>query len=284
MKSAVGAVLAAALIAAAPARHEELVVTGEATQGALLRGQAPAGAVTLSLDGAPVDMAPDGRFLIAFDRDAGPLSRLEARLGDGRTVVREIPVAPRTWRIQHLSLARRPPGAAFLRLREAEVARISAARSARRVSEGWRQTFQWPAQGRISGVFGSQRFYRGEPGAPHSGVDVAAGAGAPVVAPADGIVVLASPPAFSLEGNLVMVDHGLGLVSAFLHLASVAVREGETVRQGQRLGTVGATGRATGPHLHWSLSWNGARVDPARFAAPMGAIRAGASPSPPTGR
>ncbi|MGZ8335657.1 MAG: M23 family metallopeptidase, partial [Allosphingosinicella sp.] len=114
-----------------------------------------------------------------------------------------------------------------------------------------------------------QRIYRGGvPAAFHSGADVAAGAGARVVAPADGIVTLAPPPAFSLEGNLVILDHGMGLNSAFLHLASVTVRPGQAVRQGESIGTVGATGRATGPHLHWSLVWNGARIDPAVVAGP----------------
>ena len=90
-----------------------------------------------------------------------------------------------------------------------------------------------------------------------------------MVAPADGVVTLAPPPAFSLEGNLVIVDHGMGLASAFLHLATVAVREGQTVRQGEPIGTVGATGRATGPHLHWSLTWNGARMAPQAVAGAM---------------
>jgi murein DD-endopeptidase MepM/ murein hydrolase activator NlpD len=88
-----------------------------------------------------------------------------------------------------------------------------------------------------------------------------------VVAPADGIVTLAPPPGFSLEGNLVILDHGMGLTSAFLHLSGASVRAGQAVRQGERIGTVGATGRATGPHLHWSLVWNGARIDPAAVVA-----------------
>jgi murein DD-endopeptidase MepM/ murein hydrolase activator NlpD len=93
--------------------------------------------------------------------------------------------------------------------------------------------------------------------------------GAPVVAPADGVVVLAGGPPFSLEGNLVIIDHGHGLSSAFLHLSRVDVREGQRVRQGERIGAVGATGRATGPHLHWSLTWMGARLDPERVVGPM---------------
>ena len=243
------------------------MLEGAAVQGALLRGRAPAGTADLRLDGQPVPVAPDGSFILGFDRDRSAPAVLVARLPDGRTAERTVPVAPRAWAIEHIGIARRPTASTqeFLRMREGELARIAAARSVDSGSGGWRQGFVWPARGRISGVFGSQRIYRGEPGSFHSGVDVAAGAGAIVVAPADGVVVLAGPPSFSLEGNLVIVDHGMGLNSAFLHLATTAVRVGQTLRQGDPIGTVGASGRATGPHLHWSMKWRDARVDPARM-------------------
>lgn len=242
-----------------------------AMQGALLRGAAPAGTVALSLDGRPVPLAGDGQFLIGFDRDAPASARLVARLAGGRELVRTLRVAPRAWRIEHIGLARRTSAAtpAWLRMREGELARIAAARALDPPSEGWRQAFAWPARGRISGRFGAQRIYRGEPASYHSGVDVAAGAGALVTAPADGVVVLAGPPAFSFEGNLVILAHGMGLSSAFLHLASTRVRVGETVRKGQPIGTVGRTGRATGPHLHWGMKWKDARIDPQALAGPM---------------
>jgi hypothetical protein len=244
---------------------------GEPRQGALLRGTAPPGAVELSLEGRPVPLAPDGSFIIGLDRDHGSTASLSARLADGRSVGQSLRVAPRSWRVQHVNIARRPGGATadYLRLRERELARIAAARAVNAQSDGWRQRPIWPAKGRISGVFGSQRVYRGEPASFHSGVDVAPGAGAPVVAPADGVVVLAGPPSFSLEGNLLIIDHGMGLNSAFLHLASQTVKEGQRVRQGQLIGTVGATGRATGPHLHWSMKWNEARIDPQPLAGAM---------------
>jgi len=248
-------------------------IDGQAVQGGLLRGRAPAAAVAVSLDGAPVPLSPDGRFLVGFDRDHPAEARLAARMPDGSTIERIIAVAPRSWRIEHVSVARRPQGVtdeAYRRRREAELARIRAARAVRSSAAGWSQTLLWPALGRISGRFGAQRVYRGVPAAYHSGVDVAAGAGAPVTAPADGVVVLAGPPAFSLEGNLVILDHGLGLNSAFLHLATSEVAVGQRVRRGERIGTVGATGRATGPHLHWSLTWNGARLDPELAAGPVG--------------
>ena len=266
----------AALAAQAPAPPPTVgsarsVLSRPPAQGSLVVGTAPAGTVALALDGRPVGFAGDGRFILGFDRDQGPRAMLEARLADGRILQLPIAIAARRWAIERIGLPRRLGVASeeYQRRRERELARIAAARAIEPMVEGWRQAFIWPARGRISGVFGSQRIYRGWPAAFHSGVDIAAGAGAAVVAPADGLVVLAGPPAFTLEGNLVIVAHGMGLNSAFLHLSSVDVREGQVVRRGQRLGAVGATGRATGPHLHWSLKWNDARIDPQMLAGEM---------------
>ncbi len=247
-----------------PSAAAGIVLSRPPVQGGVTSGTAPAGTRSLALDGKPVKLAPDGRFVLGFDRDHGPRSMLETILADGRTLSLPIAVAPRAWAIERIDLPQRRNEAseAYLRLREHELARIGAARSLDVESDGWRQQFVWPARGRISGRFGAQRVYRGWSAAFHSGVDIAAGAGAEVVAPADGVVVLAGPPRFSLEGNLVILAHGMGLNSAFLHLSSVDVREGQVVRRGQRIGAVGATGRVTGPHLHWSMKWNDARIDP----------------------
>jgi murein DD-endopeptidase MepM/ murein hydrolase activator NlpD len=196
---------------------------------------------------------------------------LSATLGDGREVRTPLTVAPRQWNIKHVDVARSPGGAtaAFMALRRPELARIAAARAADHDSDGWRQDFIWPAKGRISGRFGSQRIYRGgEAGAYHSGLDIAGGDGAAFVAPADGVVVLAAEEPFTLEGHLLIIDHGHGLNSAFLHSSRLAVKEGDVVRQGQLLGYIGMTGRATGPHLHWSLMWRGRRLDPLLFLPP----------------
>ena len=272
LRLAAAALLFGGAAAAAAQSAADLRVDASLRQGSLARGTAPAGTVSLSLDGRPVPLAPDGRFLLGFDRDAAATARLVARLADGREIVRMLAVAPRAWRIERLGIPRPSggPSPEYRRLREAELARIAAARSRASDSGGWAQRFIWPARGRLSGVFGAQRIYRGGvPAAYHSGTDVAAGAGAVVVAPADGIVTLAPPPSFSLEGNLVILDHGMGLNSAFLHLARVSVRPGQAVRQGQPIGTVGATGRTTGPHLHWSIVWNGARIDPQTVAGAM---------------
>ena len=245
---------------------------GPLEQGRLVRVTAPAGTASVTLDGRAVPLAPDGRFLLGFDRDAPATAWLVVRFGDGRESRTSLSVAPRAWALELVGLDRPSTGPTpeFQRLRDGELARIVAARSQGSASAGWTQRFIWPVRGRISGRFGSQRIYRGGvPAAYHSGTDIAPGAGAPVAAPADGIVTLAPPPMFSLEGNLVILDHGMGLSSAFLHLGRVAVSQGQAVRQGEPIGTVGATGRATGPHLHWSLVWNGARLDPETVAGPM---------------
>lgn len=266
MRAAFAAFLLAVPAAAAQQTDSGPVRLRDApAQGALVRGIAPPGTISLSLDGRPVPVATDGRFLIGFDRDAGPAATLSARLADGRVVRLPIIVARRSWSIQRINMPRPAGGPTpeYARLREGELARISAARATGSDSQGWAQAFILPCRGRFSGRFGSQRVYRGGvPAAFHSGTDIAAGAGTTVVAPADGVVVLAPPPGFSLEGNLVIIDHGMGLSSAFLHLSSAAVRPGDRVRQGQAIGRVGMTGRATGPHLHWSVVWNGVKVDP----------------------
>jgi murein DD-endopeptidase MepM/ murein hydrolase activator NlpD len=264
-------ILAASLLALGAAQQPEpaILLTGAAAQAGLMRGIVPPGTVALDLDGRPVRLAPDRRFIIGFDRDAPPAAVLTARFADGHVVRRSIAVARRSWRIQHINLARGTggPSPEYARIREGELARIGAARAQGSDAVGWAQSFIWPARGRLSGAFGAQRIYRGGvPAAYHSGADIAAGAGALVVAPADGLVVLAPPPGFSLEGNLVILDHGMGLSSAFLHLSSASVRAGDRVRQGQSVGRVGATGRATGPHLHWTIMWNGARLDPQTVA------------------
>lgn len=254
-----------------PATRTGFALMGAMTQGGVVTGVAPSGTRVLMLDGAPVPVAPDGRFLIAFDRDAGPGATLTATRDDGSVIRETLAIAPRAWRIERLNSLPRTaqPSAEFLRLRAPELAQIAAARGRTSDAAGWRQRFQWPATGRISGLFGSQRIYKGEPGAYHSGVDVAKPEGATVVAPADGVVILAADHPFTLEGNLLMIDHGGGLNSAFLHLSRIDVTPGARVRQGQPIGAVGKTGRATGPHLHWGMKWRDARIDPLLLAGPM---------------
>lgn len=261
-----------------PSVRADIGLRGTPEQGAALIGQAPDGTRALTLDGQPVPLAPDGGFLIAFDRDAAPLARLVATLASGQRVERALTVAAGSWRIEHINAPYRggaSSDAEFARRRPAELAEIAAARATPVESDGWRQKFRWPVTGRFSGFFGSQRVYQGKPGSYHSGTDVAVPAGTPFFAPADGVVTLAASAPFTLEGNLLIVDHGMGLSSAFLHCQRLDVKVGDRVTQGQQLGLVGRTGRATGPHLHWGLKWQGARLDPGKLAGPMGGQASG---------
>ena len=249
------------------------VYAGELTQGGWLKGSVPGGTIALTLDGAPVDIAPDGRFLVAFDRDARPAATLVARLSDGRSVSAALTITPRAWQIENVAVGQRPgalPSAEYERRRAIELARIKAARAIVNATQGWRQDFMWPVFGRISGRFGAQRIYHGIPGSYHSGIDISTGqSGSPYVAPADGVVILAAETPFTLEGNLLMIDHGNGLSSAFLHSSKLLVKAGDVVQRGQAIGLIGMTGRATGPHLHWSIKWREARLDPILFAGTM---------------
>lgn len=243
------------------------ILTSRLTQGGWARGQASPG-LLLDLDGVPVAMDGHGRFLIAFDRDAGPTAILTGRLPKGHFTSLALAITPRAWQIEPVDAPLRPPAvpsAEFLRIRKDELARIVAARALVTSAQGWDQQMIRPAPGRISGRFGAQRIYRGEPGSYHSGLDLAAAAGTPIICPADGVVILAAAAPFTLEGKLLMVDHGMGLSSAFLHCSAHRVALGEAVKQGQPIAEVGMTGRATGPHLHWGLRWHEARLDPLLF-------------------
>jgi len=240
-------------------------LSGSAIQGGLVTARAPKGAYSVLLNNEQLTLSAEGFFLMGFDRDAAMHANLVAVLADGRKLERMISVAPGNWRIENVR-ANKTGGAKssaeFQARRSAELARIAAARAIPSQSNGWRQTFIRPVAGRISGLFGAQRIYNGTPGSYHSGMDIAAPNGSEFVAPADGIVTLAANDAFTLEGYLLMLDHGMGLNSAFLHASELLVKEGDIVKQGQVIGRVGATGRASGPHLHWGMKWNSTRIDP----------------------
>ena len=221
------------------------------------------------MGGQELALSEDGQFFAAFDRDSPDSLDLSVVFADGRVENKALTIAPRDWQISRVNIARRSGGSseAWWAKRKPEWEAITAARAKETDAAGWRQDFIWPVKGRISGLSGRQRIYRGEPGSYHSGIDIAPGHGVPYVAPADGVVVLARM-GFSLEGGLIIIDHGGGLNSAFLHSSKILVNEGEAVKQGQRIGHVGSTGRSTGPHLHWSLKWNDARHDPLLFTGP----------------
>lgn len=244
---------------------------GVPVQGTLLTGRVPTGTQSLSFQGEPIEIGRDGFFIVGLDRDSPAEVRLAARLEGGRTVDRMLQIAPGDWKLEHINAPYRAgvSSAAFEARRGPELAQIVASRAQNVVSGGWRQDFLWPVTGRQSGYFGAQRVYQGKPGSYHGGADIAVPTGTMFAAPADGVVTLAAKDGFTLEGKLIIIDHGMGLNSAFLHASEILVNEGDRVKQGQPIGKVGQSGRATGPHLHWGLKWKDARIDPLLVAGQM---------------
>ncbi len=264
-------------LAAAPAAGASapvappLEISGPAVQGGyLIVRTAPGSPVTV--DGESVGPASRrGLAVVGFDRDA-PANTVLTVGAPVSAAIRPVGVSPREWSVHRIDglppSTVSPTDPALL----ARSARERALKDAAFASLDPADTFadsSWiaPAQGRRSSSFGNQRILNGEPSRPHYGVDIAAPRGAPVVAPAAGRVVLAEPD-LHFEGGLVLMDHGQGLVGAFLHLSRLDVRAGQRVARGARLGAVGASGRATGPHLCWRLKWRGRNLDPSLWLEP----------------
>ncbi|MFN3447219.1 MAG: M23 family metallopeptidase [Roseococcus sp.] len=244
-----------ALLLAAPARA--LSWRGRAEQGGLLRGEGAAGR-RLALDGAPLRVSAGGLFVLGFGRDHGPRASLTV---DGAP--RLIEVARRAWEVQHITglpPAQVTPDAATLARIRAERERLAAVRATDSPATHFAAPMLWPARGRISGVFGSQRVLNGEPRQPHYGLDIAGPVGAPIAAALPGRVTLAEE--FVFFGKLLVLDHGHGVNTLYAHLSRLLVREGQEVAQGAVIAEMGATGRVTGPHLHFSLSWFRTWLDP----------------------
>ena len=256
----------------APAAAETGVrLDGPRTQGGLLRGQVPPGS-TVEYEGEAVRVSRDGWFLVGFGRDAPPDAELVVAFPDGRRRRQQLTVEPRDYDIQRIDgLPPRkvtPRSAEDLARIEADVRMVKQARAIDDPRTDFLSGFRWPATGRISGVYGSQRILNGEPRRPHFGIDIAAPTGTKVVAPADGVITLVHKDMF-FSGGTMIVDHGHGLSSAFLHLSRILVERGERVVQGQAIAEVGSTGRSTGPHLDWRINLFGRRLDPALLVGPM---------------
>ena len=259
---------------ALPAQALEL--SGQFVQGGLVMGQAASGS-SVTLDGLGVDVASDGAFVFGFGRDAALKAQLVVTGPDGGREVRDLVVARQTYDVQRIDgLPERkvtPAPEDVMRIKE-DNAKIGAVRARLSPKTDFLSGFVWPVIGPISGVFGSQRILNGEPKNPHNGVDVAAPVGAPIVAPAAGVVALVHDDMF-YTGKTIMIDHGLGLTSVYAHLDSIAVTDGQRLEQGALIGAVGATGRVTGAHLHWGLTWKGTHLDPKLAAGQMPAEQAG---------
>jgi murein DD-endopeptidase MepM/ murein hydrolase activator NlpD len=258
------------LLTAATVVAQNLTLTGDPVQGGLVQGRTVPGA-TVSLDAVEIPVAKSGLFALGFGRDAGPAALLVVRLPDGEVEQRRLAVRQRDYKVQRIDGL---PGRK-VSPSKADMKRIVAERkllqAARRVISGdpaFAGGFAWPVTGRISGIYGSQRILNGKPRRPHFGVDIAAPEGTPIVAAADGRVVLIHHDMF-FTGKTVMIDHGLGVGTIYIHMSAIEVGKGDVVRRGQRIGKVGMTGRATGPHLHWGLTWRGISLDPALVAGPM---------------
>lgn len=194
-----------------------------------------------------------------------------SRQPDGREVMTELALTFKAYPEQRLRLREQkyvtPDPDQLARFRR-EAAEQQAAYRVHTLtaSDQW-PTFRWPLQGRISSPFGLRRFFNDEPRAPHVGIDIARPTGTPVVAPADGVVALTGD--YFFNGRTVIIDHGRGLFSMLCHFSEVMVAAGDRVQAGDVVGRVGATGRATGPHLHWTVSLNDARIDPALLVPPL---------------
>ncbi|MFB2653915.1 M23 family metallopeptidase [Shewanella seohaensis] len=248
---------------------------GQFEQGALIRGKAPAG-TQISLNGEALKVTPDGHFAFGFDRDAQLSQELRLVYPDGLTEVKPLSVTKREYNIQSVkgisNKIMKPDPVAQERAAK-DTAQVKAARGTFSEQTAFLQSFIWPLTGRISGVYGSQRIYNDVPGNPHFGVDVAAKTGTVVVAPADGVISLSVPDMF-YSGGTMIIDHGYGVSSSFLHLSKLYVNAGETVKQGQAVAEVGATGRANGPHLDWRVNWFQMRLDPTTIVPSMATVLA----------
>ncbi len=243
-------------------------IPASAEQASLVEGRVPPGSA-LRYGTRAVRIGADGSFVVAVSRTQTGTLVLDLTLPDGDARKLAIAIVPRSFHVERINGVPKntvnPPPEIAARIAREE-AQVNAVRTRDDDREDYLTAFIWPAHGRISGLFGNQRIYNGSPGAAHSGVDIAAAKGTPVHAPAGGIVTFAQD--LYLTGNTVLIDHGHGVSSNFLHLSRVDVTVGERVSQGQVIGLVGMSGRATGPHLHWGMNWFDVRIDPETMVPP----------------
>lgn len=248
--------------AAATATDPRIIFPATVQQGAMVIGKVPAGS-TVSRGDRELRVTGYGTVVFGVARDQDGPVQVQVRRPDGSTHAASIQVTARDWPVERVSgvppKTVSPPKAIAERIAR-EQALVARARTLDEARTGFAESFSWPVEGRISGRFGNHRVYNGTPGAPHSGMDIAAANGTPVKAPASGVVTFADE--LYLTGGTLVLDHGHGISSNFLHLSRMDVAPGDPVRQGEVIGAVGATGRATGPHLHWGMNWFDVRIDP----------------------
>ena len=245
------------------------LLRGAAIEGGLIIARTAAGAI-ITVDDEIIPTTPDGLFVVGFHRDSDHHVTIKIFQPDGTSQLTVLTPEQRDYDIQSIDGLQKnmvtPPESVVARIKSDQAAVATARRQTAKTGDFW-QGIDWPVIGPISGVFGSQRILNGNPRQPHYGIDIAAPQGTPVQAPASGLVTLVMDLYFS--GWTVIINHGLGLNSSFLHLDHVAIGTGEEVSRGDIIGTVGSTGRSTGPHLDWRLDWQGRRIDANLVAGPM---------------
>lgn len=245
-------------------------LTGSAVQGGLLFGEAEPGS-SITLDGEPVVVSKDGQFVIGFGRDETGTRKLGVRSPGGDVLQKDLLVKSREYaieRVDGLPPSRVTPDPSVTARIQSDARLVSSARLHRDKQAFYAQGFKWPAKGRISGVYGSQRVLNGEPRRPHFGLDIAAPTGTSVYAPADGLITMTHPDLY-FSGATIILDHGQGLSSTFLHLSKILVEAGTFVQQGDLIAEIGSSGRANGPHLDWRMNWLDRRVDPLPLLEPL---------------
>ncbi|MDA3902842.1 MAG: M23 family metallopeptidase [Desulfuromusa sp.] len=247
-----------------------LQLEGSPTQSGLLRGHIDPGEQVFYAD-QQLKIAPDGSFILGFGRDVTPQQSLTLIDSDGIEHIHKLTLKQRKYDIQRIdgiSKKMMNPSEEDLKRIRQEAQQVAKARQQDSGRLNFQESFIWPVIGRISGIYGSQRILNGEPRRPHFGIDIAAPTGTPVKAPAGGVITMVHKGMFFSGGTLI-VDHGHGLSSSFLHLSKTLVKVGEHVAQGQQIAKVGASGRVTGPHLDWRINWFKQRLDPALLVPPM---------------
>jgi murein DD-endopeptidase MepM/ murein hydrolase activator NlpD len=240
-----------------------LALKGEFQQGGLLMGTAPSGSEVV-YDNKILRLAEDGTFLLGVGRDAPSALVLTVKSKDGGVNTLTYEIARRQYDIQKVEgVPQRTvtPDPQFLARIRAEAALVRKARTLDDSRVDFEQGFIIPLDGPRTGVYGSQRYYNGVPKNPHYGVDYAGPKGAPVIAPAAGIVTLTHDDMY-FSGGTLLIDHGHGLSSTFIHLSKIIVSDGDSISAGDVIAEVGSTGRATGPHLDWRMNWFDVRLDP----------------------
>jgi murein DD-endopeptidase MepM/ murein hydrolase activator NlpD len=262
------------------AAQQELQLPAGLQQGQLVVGHAPSN-VKIEYAGRRLRVGNDGVFVFGIDRDAPAQIKLHVRYSNGKARDQIVAVGKREYhieRIEGLPPKTVKPDPETAKKIRAELARVSEAKRRDDAREDFLAGFQLPvADARISGVYGSQRVDNGVPQSPHAGLDMAVPTGTPVHAPAAGVVSLADP-GMILTGGTVLIDHGFGLSSALIHMSQLDVKTGDKVVAGQVIGLSGATGRASGPHVHWGFSWFDVRLDPALLPKPVAAANESAHP------